>query len=176
MKIVVATGELLEAWRTIHNQIIPDDPLSAKEVADRSSRHRLTVAYANDLLIGNATVRPPSGPDHASTVIVRILAEHRNQGLGSAYFEAELDEAFRMGARRVETVVLASNVDGLAFAQARGFVEHDRYVLDGDTTAFVDLHLGMGSEPDAHRTREQREPATTPTAGATEQVDRRARG
>lgn len=46
-----------------------------------------------------------------------------------------------MGARRIETVVLASNTEGIAFAQARGFVEHDRYVLDGDVIPFIDLHL-----------------------------------
>ena len=37
--------------------------------------------------------------------------------------------------------MLASNVGGLAFAAAHGFVEHDRYLLDGDTIPFVDLHL-----------------------------------
>jgi hypothetical protein len=46
-----------------------------------------------------------------------------------------------MGAGRIETVVLASNADGLASAAAHGFVEHDRYILDGDIVPFVDLHL-----------------------------------
>ena len=38
-------------------------------------------------------------------------------------------------------MVLESNSDGLAFALAHGFVEHDRYLLEGDTIPFVDLHL-----------------------------------
>ncbi len=38
--------------------------------------------------------------------------------------------------------MLASNEDGLGFALARGFVEVDRYLLDGDTIPFVDLRLG----------------------------------
>jgi hypothetical protein len=46
-----------------------------------------------------------------------------------------------MGARRIETVVLASNEDGLAFAGRHGFVEFDRYVIDGETTAYVGLYL-----------------------------------
>ena len=41
----------------------------------------------------------------------------------------------------MQTVVLGSNADGLAFALRRGFLEVDRYVLDGDsvrsTSSFV---------------------------------------
>jgi hypothetical protein len=41
----------------------------------------------------------------------------------------------------IETVVLASNEDGLRFARRHGFVEIDRYVLAGDAIPFVDLRL-----------------------------------
>lgn len=139
MDVVVATGPLLAEWRAIHNAIIPTAPLSADEVADRATRHRLTLGYAGGVLVGNATVRPPA--DGVVTVIVRILPEHRRQGLGSAYLSSELAHARSLGAERIETVVLASNAEGLAFAAAHGFVEHDRYLLDGDTIPFVDLHL-----------------------------------
>ncbi len=74
-------------------------------------------------------------------MIVRILPEHRCQGHGAAYLQAELAHARSAGAKRIETVVLASNTDGLAFAHRHGFVEHNRYVLEGHTIAFVDLHL-----------------------------------
>jgi GNAT superfamily N-acetyltransferase len=141
LDIVVATGPLLEDWRAIHNAIIPTAALSAGDVADRATRHRLTVAYADGSLVGNATVRPPEESGGVATVIVRVLPEHRGRGHGSAYLQAELAEARALGARRIETVVLASNTDGLQFAHRHGFVEHDRYVLDGDTTPFVDLHL-----------------------------------
>lgn len=140
LDIVIASGALLEDWRAVHNTIIPADPLSAADVAERSARNRLTLGYDSGVLVGNATVRPP-GSDGVATVIVRILPTHRRRGLGAAYLESELAEARARGAARIETVVLASNADGLAFALAHGFVEHDRYVLDGDTVAYVDLHL-----------------------------------
>lgn len=141
LDIVTATGPLLEDWRAIHNAIIPTDPLSADDVADRATRHRLTLGYDDGALVGNATVRPPVSADAAATVIVRVLRQHRRRGLGTAYLRAEIEQARALGAARIETVVLESNTEGLAFAQARGFVEHDRYLLDGDTIAFVDLHL-----------------------------------
>jgi GNAT superfamily N-acetyltransferase len=141
LDIVSATGPLLDDWRAIHNAIIPTAPLSATDVAERATRHRLTLAYSAGELVGNATVRPPTQPELVATVIVRILPEHRRRGLGSAYLEAELAQARSAGAVRIETVVLESNSDGMSFALAHGFVEHDRYLLDGDTVAFVDLHL-----------------------------------
>ena len=141
LDIVPATGPLLEDWRAIHNAIIATAPLSVTEVAERAARHRLTLAYATGELVGNATLRLPSDPGLVATVIVRILPEHRRRGFGSAYLEAELAHARSTGAVRIETVVLESNTDGLRFARARGFVEHDRYVLDGDTVAFIDLYL-----------------------------------
>jgi GNAT superfamily N-acetyltransferase len=141
LEVVVASGPLLEEWRAIHNAIIPTAPLSSAGVAERAGRNRLTLGYVDGALVGNATVRPPTGPEETATVIVRILPEHRRRGFGSAYLTSELAHARALGARRIETVVLASNTDGLAFAVARGFVEHDRYLLDGDTIPFVDLHL-----------------------------------
>lgn len=76
-----------------------------------------------------------------ATVIVRILPGYRRKGHGSEYLAAMLAEARGMGARRIETVVLASNEDGLACASRHGFVESDRYASDGETATYVDLYL-----------------------------------
>ncbi len=41
--------------------------------------------------------------------------------------------------------MLAANEDGLSFALKRGFVEVERYVLDGESDVWVDLVLaGVG--------------------------------
>ncbi|MFE1025494.1 GNAT family N-acetyltransferase [Streptomyces sp. NPDC058818] len=63
------------------------------------------------------------------------------RGIGAALYEAGLGHARGLGARAVETVVLAANADGLRFAEGRGFVERERYVLDGERDAWVDLRL-----------------------------------
>jgi ribosomal protein S18 acetylase RimI-like enzyme len=78
-------------------------------------------------------------------VIVRILEPFRRRGLGSAYLAHAVSDARSLRPDRIETVVLKSNTDGLAFARRRGFVEHDRYVVEGQTVPFVDLHLEAGS-------------------------------
>lgn len=139
--VAVATGPDLVEWRRIHNTVIPTAPLSADDVARRAGVHRLTLARVDGQVVGNATVRPPSPTSPVATLIVRVLPVYRRRGHGTAYFLAELDHVTRLAPSRIETVVLASNHDGLAFAHRHGFVEHDRYLLEGDSVPFVDLHL-----------------------------------
>lgn len=44
-----------------------------------------------------------------------------------------------MDAVEIQTIVLATNHNGLAFALCRGFVETERYTLDGDTVPYIHL-------------------------------------
>jgi ribosomal protein S18 acetylase RimI-like enzyme len=74
-------------------------------------------------------------------VIARVLPEYRRRGFGEQVYLRGLAKARELGARVIETVVLASNQDGLRFARRHGFAETDRYVLPGDAVAYVDLRL-----------------------------------
>lgn len=120
----------------VHNAIIPLAPLSTEDVLDRVGRYRLEVAYLGDTLVGCATIRPPDAETDAVTVIVRVLPEHRGRGIGDLLYQHALRSA---DAGVVETIVWASNVDGLRFAEKRGYVEVDRYVLDGEEVPYVTL-------------------------------------
>ena len=141
LRIVPVGPDTVTAWRDIHNAIIPAHTLTSDEVLERLTRNSLTLAFDGDVLVGNATIRPPSSDSMTATVIVRILPQYRRSGFGTEYLAAMLTQVRAMGARRIETVVLASNEDGLAFAVRQGFVEFDRYVLDGECAEYVDLYL-----------------------------------
>jgi GNAT superfamily N-acetyltransferase len=139
--VPVRDEETAADWQRIHNEIIPTDPLSLEDVRERSRRHRLELAYLDDDAIGNSTVRRPSD-DAGVMVIARVLPAHRRRGIGTTLFHRGLEVALTWADERpVETVVLESNVDGLEFALARGFVEVERYTLPGATTAYVALEL-----------------------------------
>jgi GNAT superfamily N-acetyltransferase len=129
-------------WREIHNLIIPTAPLSAAEVAERAGRHRLEVAYLGDVAVGNSTVRPPD--EGTSVVIARVLPAYRRRGFGEQLYRRAVEHARAWGASTIETVVLASNVEGLRFAVRHGFAETERYVLPGDTVPFIELRLAPG--------------------------------
>jgi GNAT superfamily N-acetyltransferase len=126
-------------WQHVHNAIVPSAAMSLTEVRERVARYRLDVTYRDGVLVGCTTIRPPDGG--TVTVIVRVLPEHRRQGIGGQLYERLLAEARTLGGDAIETVVLESNVDGLRFATARGFVEVGRYVPEHDPVPFLTMRL-----------------------------------
>jgi GNAT superfamily N-acetyltransferase len=135
------------AWLLIHNEIIASAPLTLEEVVSRSKLNALDLASLDGVVVGCSTVRPAADHDPV-TVIVRILPAFRRRGLGSDFLVHALAHAREVGALDVQTIVLASNSDGLEFALRRGFVETERYTLDGDTVPFI--HLATSLEPVAN--------------------------
>jgi GNAT superfamily N-acetyltransferase len=133
-------GSLLD-WQRIHNEIIPPDPLTLDEVRERAGRNRLELAHLAGEAVGNSTVRRPDD-ESGAMVVARVLPAYRRRGVGTRLYERGLQTARQWADERpVETVVLASNEDGLAFALARGFVEVERYTLPGATIPYVALEL-----------------------------------
>jgi GNAT superfamily N-acetyltransferase len=145
LSIVPVTGDaMLEQWRHVHNVIVPPAAMSPADARDRQERYRLRNAYLGDVLVGCSTVRPPGGEAGAATVIARVLPVFRRRGFGTALYEDGLAHARVLGASAIETCVLAVNEDGLRFAARRGFVETERYVLDGQRDEWVDLRWSVG--------------------------------
>lgn len=132
---------MLEQWRHVHNVIVPPAAMSLDEVRERAGRYRLENAYVGDVLVGCSTVRPPEGEGAVATVIARVLPEFRRQGFGASLYERGVGYARVQGAGVMETVVLAENEEGVRFAEARGFAEVERYVLDGETDVWLTLRL-----------------------------------
>lgn len=131
----------LQDWQHVHNVIVPPATMSIEEARERAERYHLDVAYLGDVLVGCSTVRPPTDDAPEATVIARVLPAHRRQGFGEEIYARGLERARTFGAEVIETVVLASNEDGVRFAQKHGFVEFERYVLPGDTVPWITLRL-----------------------------------
>ncbi|GGN14399.1 hypothetical protein GCM10011578_042080 [Streptomyces fuscichromogenes] len=137
---LVDGDEALEEWRYVHNVVVPPAAMSAAEAGERLARgYRLENAYDGDVLVGCSTVRPVV--DGVGTVIVRVLPEFRRRGFGTALYEHVI--AGVRGAEAVETCVLGVNEDGVRFARRWGFVEVERYVLDGESDEWVDLRCAL---------------------------------
>ncbi|GAA1719923.1 hypothetical protein GCM10009745_81180 [Kribbella yunnanensis] len=126
-------------WQQVHNEIVPTAALSVDEVRERATRNVLEVAYDGDVLVGCSTVRPPDADTPAETVIARVLPPYRRRGFGETLYQHCLA---RTQGKGVETHILASNVDGVRFAEKHGFVEVETYLLPGDTVPFVLMRLG----------------------------------
>lgn len=137
--------QALEDWMHVHNVIVPAAAMSLDEVRDRAQRNHLEVAYWRDTLVACTTVRPPVDGDAVATIIVRVLAEHRRRGFGNQLYRRALAHAHTLGAEHIETIVWESNVDGLRFAVAKGFVAVSRYLPTDEEVAYVTLRLGSMS-------------------------------
>ncbi|GAA3835131.1 GNAT family N-acetyltransferase [Streptomyces phyllanthi] len=136
-----AAHEDIADWQRVHNTVIPTHFLSLDDVRERAGRHHLELAYLDGVLVGSSTVRPPEDGTGTATVIARVLAEHRRRGFGEQLYVRGLERARELGARVIETVVLESNPDGLAFALKHGFTEVERYLLEGESVPWIDLRL-----------------------------------
>ncbi|MHC3469225.1 GNAT family N-acetyltransferase [Streptomyces sp. 7R007] len=142
LRIEPVVGEaMLREWRDVHNAVVPPAAMSLDEARERLVRYRLENAYVGDELVGCSTVRPPDGEKGVATVIARVLPGFRGRGYGTALYERSLAHARVLGAEVIETCVLVANEDGLRFAARRGFVEVERYVLEGEQDEWADLRL-----------------------------------
>ncbi|HZX03999.1 GNAT family N-acetyltransferase [Kribbella sp.] len=141
LRIVGLTDDAtLLDWQRVHNEIIPTAPLSVDEIRERAARHVLEVAYDDAVLVGCSTVRPPSEETTAAVVIARVLPAYRRRGFGTAIYQHCLRRGRELG-DGIETHILASNTEGLRFAEQQGFAEVETYLLPGDTIPFVELRL-----------------------------------
>lgn len=130
-------------WQYVHNVVVPTATLSLDDVRERNRRHDLSVAYLDeDTLVGCSTVRPPTLESATATVIARVLAPYRRRGFGERLYAHGLERARSLGADTIETVILASNADGLRFAHTHGFVEVERYLLPRERIQWITLRLG----------------------------------
>ena len=134
----VGDEESAAAWRQVHNEIIPGAPLSLEQVVERSRVYALDLALLDGVVVGCSTVRPATDEEPV-TVIVRILPPYRRRGWGTAFLAHAVRRAQELGAVSIQTIVLASNTDGWDFALRHGFVETERYTLEGDTVPYVHL-------------------------------------
>ena len=145
LRVERAVGDVgLEDWRYVHNVVIPPHQLSLEDVRERAERNRLEVAYLGDELIGCTTVRPPTSDSPAATVIARVLPARRRQGFGEQLYARALEYARTLETDTIETVILASNTDGLRFAQNHGFVEIETYLRPGETIPYIEARLATG--------------------------------
>ena len=123
LRIEDVTEASQEDWREIHNRIIAASPIAPEEMPERRRRNLLTLAYAGDQLVGNSTLRPPTDKSDTATVIVRILLEHRNRGLGTSYLQQVLERARALFARIFEQLGRGAILDEVTGAPAGAGVD-----------------------------------------------------
>lgn len=138
LRDVAADADLI-AWSSV-NAVVEGTAWSLEEMRRYVARphwcYRLAIGRGE--AVGALVVGPSMLPS-SGYVGVRVLPEARRAGVGTLLFREGASRALALGVENVRCEVRADDVESLAFAQRRGFVEWAREIelvrtLGGDET------------------------------------------
>jgi GNAT superfamily N-acetyltransferase len=118
-----------QASLDVHNAVWPHDRITMDEV--RSFRASVLayvdlLARIDGVVAGSAVaVVLAQRPDRVFA-LATVLPEHRRRGAGAALYESVSAWTAGRGLSEIETAVLTTDPDSLAYAERRGFVEERR--------------------------------------------------
>ena len=125
------TDEDLAAWIAIWDAMTPREPSPTVDVIrqriERQPERVYLLATEGDDAVGLGFCGPSQSPERTS-VVVRVLREHRRHGLGSELLERLAEHASTLVPRRISGTVFEDDPDSLSWARNRGFEEYDRQV------------------------------------------------
>jgi mycothiol synthase len=120
----------LAAWCEVWTAITPREPVALDDVRRRLERQpeRLYLV-AEDLgeIVGLGFAGPSQSPERTA-LAVRVLPEHRRQGLGSNLLDPLLEHATALAPTHVSGMVFEDDSESIRWARNRGFEEFDRQV------------------------------------------------
>jgi mycothiol synthase len=136
----------VETWVELRNAIDPQLPVTVAGLrrwveTERTVEHVL--AYLDQEAVGVAFCQEQGHLRHTDVAgsFFGVVAERRNQGVGSALYAAVSDHARRIGKAQLEVDLWEDERDGLRFLEHRGFLEVERF-------ARVRLELDEARLPD----------------------------
>src|SRR5215210_553066 len=121
----------LAAWIAVWNAMTPREPSAPVDVIRRRiarQPERLYLVTAKDEETVGLGFCGPSQSQERTSVVVRVLPDHRRRGLGSELLDRLAEHASRLGPRRISGTVFEDDPDSLSWARNRGFEEYDRQV------------------------------------------------
>ena len=120
----------LAAWCDVWNAITPREPNAVEDVKRRIERQperRYLVAFDGDEVVGLGFCGPSQSPER-TTLVVRVLPEHRRRGTGSKLLDLVVAHAAQLEPPSVSGMVFEDDPDSIAWVTNRGFEEYDRQV------------------------------------------------
>ncbi len=140
-----ARAEDADALATLERDAFASDAWSLAQVQSElaGSTRQVLVAESDGHTIGYAAIAVAG--DVADLTRIVVTASHRRSGIASELLAALHEAARDAGAKRILLEVAETNVDALAFYDARGYVEISRrrgYYLNGDDAVVLARALG----------------------------------
>jgi L-amino acid N-acyltransferase YncA len=126
----VLTEDDIDAYVAVRTLVHPENPMPREVVVDHRKQpdHLDLLAERDDSPVGVASTSKFGGaPDgEFAYLTIRVPAEHRRQGVGTALHRRASEHAAQLGKSRFYAVVRHDDKDSLGYYTLRGFTEIGR--------------------------------------------------
>ena len=97
-------------------------------------------AFADERIVGMASLRYPRGDDVALLVSIHVSLDYRRRGIGRELFAQVLDEANEVGAKAMGVYAVPTD-SAIGFYLAQGFLAEDAYVEEESEDGMADIYM-----------------------------------
>ena len=115
----------LDVWAALKSTVVPNEPVTAEQIVASDEPGRLLLLAEREGAAVGCGIAAPSHFGGRAFVAVRVLAEHRRQGIGSELMRALSEHARTLGREGINAFVYVDEPHSIAFAEHFGLVEAD---------------------------------------------------
>lgn len=122
---VASTPADLEAWAGLKSRVVPNEPVTAEQLAATDEPGRLLLLADRDGVLAGCGIAALSNFGGRIFIAARVLPEHRRHGVGRELVRALAEHGRGLGRDGVNAFVDAGDAASLAFVQSYGLQEVD---------------------------------------------------
>lgn len=122
---VVSADADFEAWAAIKSRVVPNEPVTAKQLKDAADDGRLLVVASLDGVDAGCGIAAKSDLAGRAFVAARVLPESRGRGVGGELVRVLVEHARALGRTEVSGFVDAAEPESISFAQRHGLRQVD---------------------------------------------------
>jgi mycothiol synthase len=122
---VVSTPADLQVWAEIKSRVVPNEPVTAEQLAATDEPGRLLLLAERDGALAGCGIAASSNFGGRVFIAARVLEEHRRHGVGRELVRALAEHGRGLGRDGVNAFVDAEDEAALAFVRSYGLEEVD---------------------------------------------------
>ena len=115
----------LEAWASIKSRVVPDEPITAEQLAATDEPGRILLLAELDGVLAGCGIGGLSSFGEKAFIMARVLPEYRRRGVGGELVRALAEHGRALGRSGVNSFVEWHDEPSIRFAEKLGLTEVD---------------------------------------------------
>ena len=141
LRVAATPGDLV-LWADVKSRVVPNEPVTAEQLAATDEPGRLLLLAERDGVLAGCGIASPSSFGERAFIAARVLPEHRRAGVGGELVRALVVHGRALGRTGISAFVDETDDASVAFARGMGLEEVD-YQLE-------QVRVVAGPEPEPH--------------------------